>query len=244
MRHWLAVAFLAGAVTVAQAAEGGTAAALPSRQPASPVQVPADTFPHARHARFNCLTCHLSASQSMLAFKRPEGCQRCHHRDPARLECSTCHRPDSVPATMERHLSISAAGRPPQDRVVTFPHRRHARLGCTTCHGEPGSLLPVDSAATCQGCHAQHHEAGRDCATCHTNPSLLKIHGPPARVHVACDACHATANIAALTPTRSFCLVCHRAQVDHQVGRECTTCHFQATPEQYRARLLRQGKAG
>ncbi len=180
----------------------------------------------------------------MLTFKRPDGCRTCHHADPARAECSHCHQPDSLPATIERHLTIAAAGRPPHDRVVAFPHARHTRLGCTTCHGEAESLAPVDSAATCQGCHDQHHRAGRACATCHANPSILSIHAPPVRVHVACDACHATVAIAALTPTRSFCLVCHRTQADHQPGGECTECHFQASPEEYRARLLRRRKTG
>ena len=53
-----------------------------------------------------------------------------------------------------------------------------------------------------------------------------------------------TAAIAALTPTRSLCLACHDAKVDHNPQRECTRCHFQADPEQYRARLRRKGGAG
>jgi hypothetical protein len=69
-------------------------------------------------------------------------------------------------------------------------------------------------------------------------------HARPARVHVACDACHATAAIAALSPTRTFCLVCHGPEVDHNPARECSSCHLQAAPDQYRARLLKQAKAG
>jgi len=40
-----------------------------------------------------------------------------------------------------------------------------------------------------------------------------------------------------LTPTRSFCLTCHDAEVDHYAPKECTVCHLQATPEGYRTRL-------
>jgi hypothetical protein len=180
----------------------------------------------------------------MLTFKRPDGCRNCHHQNPARAECSHCHRPDSLPATIERRITIAAAGRPPRERLVAFPHRHHTSLGCLACHGEPASLAPVDSAATCQGCHGRHHEAERACQACHDNRSILSIHAPPARVHVACDACHATAAIAALTPTRSFCLVCHRTKADHNPVRECSGCHFQASPVEYRARLLRGRKAG
>jgi hypothetical protein len=61
---------------------------------------------------------------------------------------------------------------------------------------------------------------------------------------VACDACHATAAIAALTPTRSLCLACHGPAVDHNPKRECSSCHLQAPPDQYRAQLLKRGQPG
>ncbi len=97
---------------------------------------------------------------------------------------------------------------------------------------------------TCQGCHDKHHETKRRCAECHQTASITEIHAKPARAHVACDACHATAAIAALSPTRTFCLACHASAVDHHDEKECTVCHLQATPEEYRARLLKRGKAG
>jgi hypothetical protein len=32
---------------------------------------------------------------------------------------------------------------------------------------------------------------------------------------------------------------CHAKQADHYQGRECTVCHFGATPEALRPRLLK-----
>jgi hypothetical protein len=40
-----------------------------------------------------------------------------------------------------------------------------------------------------------------------------------------------------LEPTRSFCLACHSSEADHYQQKECTICHLQATPGEYRARL-------
>lgn len=206
--------------------------------------LPSDTFAHSRHEKVACLTCHLPRSQAVLTFERPRGCQVCHHSDPTRNDCARCHEPGSLPKTLEFHVAIAAAGRPARDRTVTFPHERHAELRCTACHGEPVTLAPVDSARTCQGCHAMHHEAGRSCATCHRTESIAQTHAQPVRAHVACDACHPTAAIAPLSPTRSFCLVCHDPKVDHNPGRECTACHLQSSPEAYRARLLRRRRTG
>jgi hypothetical protein len=32
--------------------------------------------------------------------------------------------------------------------------------------------------------------------------------------------------------------------VDHHAGKECSTCHLQAHPDEYRKKLLKQGKTG
>jgi hypothetical protein len=209
---------------------------------ASPVAEASDTFAHARHEQLACLTCHLSKSGAMLTFEPPRGCQICHHQNPIKSECGRCHEPGSIPETLEIRLAIAAAGKPSRDRPVSFPHERHAELGCTTCHGQSVTLAPIDSAGSCRGCHADHHEAGRACSVCHRTESITPTHAPPIRAHVACDACHPTSAIAPLSPTRSFCLVCHDSGVDHYAGRECATCHVQARPEEYRSRLVRYGK--
>jgi len=208
------------------------------------VVTPADSFPHPRHTTVPCLTCHLDRSGAMLTFERPRGCRECHHRDPDRAECVRCHSGARQPDSIGTRVVVAAAGRVGLERQVSFPHRTHTDLPCVGCHTAPLTLLPADSVTTCQGCHDEHHSVGRSCATCHRTSGVLAPHRAPARPHVACDACHATAAIAALTPTRSLCLACHDAKVDHNPQRECTSCHFQADPEQYRARLRRKGGAG
>jgi hypothetical protein len=200
---------------------------------------PADSFAHARHQKLPCMTCHLSSSGEMLTFQPPRGCQICHHTVQAKQGCVQCHAQGSVPQTIDVHVDIAAAGKPPLGRTVGFRHEWHQTLQCATCHGTPVTLAPVDSAQTCQGCHASHHEAGRSCATCHRTESINQPHMPPVQAHVACDRCHSTAAIAPLTPTRSFCLACHDPSVDHYPGRQCVACHLQSTPEEYRARLLK-----
>lgn len=200
---------------------------------------PADSFAHARHQKLPCMTCHLSSSGAMLTFQPPRGCQICHHTVQARQGCVQCHEQGSVPQTIDVHVDIAAAGKPPLGRTVGFRHEWHGKLQCATCHGTPVTLAPVDSAQTCQGCHASHHEAGRSCATCHRTESIKQPHMLPVQAHAACDRCHSTAAIAPLTPTRSFCLACHDPSVDHYPERQCVACHLQSTPEDYRARLLK-----
>jgi hypothetical protein len=206
------------------------------------VVTPADSFPHARHVKLQCLTCHLDKSGAMLTFERPRGCRECHHRDPERADCVHCHVSATQPDSIRVSVVVAAAGRAGLERQVSFPHRTHTTRPCVGCHTTPLTLLPADSVTTCRGCHDDHHTVGRSCATCHRTVAILAPHRPPARPHIACDACHATSAIAALTPTRSLCLACHDAKVDHNPQRECTSCHFQADPEQYRVRLRR--KAG
>lgn len=205
---------------------------------------PSDTFAHARHQQLACMTCHLSSSGALLTFQPPRGCQICHHTVQAKQGCVPCHEQGSVPQTIDVHVSIAAAGKPPLERPVGFRHEWHGKLPCAACHGQPVTLVPVDSALTCQGCHADHHQAGRSCATCHRTDSIRQPHMLPVQAHVACDRCHSTAAIAPLTPTRSFCLVCHDPAVDHHPERECVACHLQASPEEYRPLLLRGGSGG
>ncbi len=198
-----------------------------------------DTFSHNRHERLACMTCHLSSSGSMLTFESPRGCQICHHVEEARNGCARCHAPGSVTDTLAVSLTIAAADDPPLERTVSFQHAWHSGLECTACHGKRVTMEPVDSAQTCRGCHVEHHQDGRACATCHRTESITQPHSLPVHTHVACDRCHTTAAIAPLTPTRSFCLVCHDPSVDHHAEGECVVCHLQASPEEYRPHLLK-----
>ena len=206
--------------------------------------LPSDTFPHPRHKKLACLTCHLSKTGAKLTFEPPRGCQICHHENPTKSDCSRCHEQGSLPEIVAVPVSIAAARKPPRERTVAFRHEVHDTLACTACHGTAVTMAPVDSAATCQGCHDKHHEAARHCAECHQTASITQTHAKPARVHVACDACHATAAIAPLVPTRTFCLACHDSAVDHYPTKQCSLCHLRAPPEDYRPRLLKRGSTG
>ena len=203
------------------------------------VRVVADTFPHRRHTAVACLTCHLSRTGERLTFQPPRGCQICHHEVRAREGCVQCHQQARLADTLPARLVVQVEPDAPRQRSVAFPHRRHTELSCGTCHTVTVSLAPVDSVATCTGCHEKHHEPDRACAGCHRTQSVAPAHARPVRPHVACDACHPTAVIARLAPTRSFCLACHPPAVDHHAGRECVTCHLQLDPAQYRSRLLK-----
>ena len=104
------------------------------------------------------------------------------------------------------------------------------------------SLEPEPPVTTCTACHEDHHAAGRDCASCHRTADIIQAHAPPIDAHQACDQCHTERTVAALEPTRSFCLACHGSETDHHAEKECTVCHLQASPEAYRARLTSTGK--
>jgi hypothetical protein len=208
-----------------------------------PAEQPADSFPHARHRKLACLTCHLAAgSKGRLTFEPPRGCQICHHQSPGQRECTMCHEEGkSPPAEIPTQLTIAVPREDPLTRPVDFRHEIHAKLTCTRCHTTPVTLEPADSVRSCHACHADHHASGRSCATCHKTETITTAHKRPEFAHLACATCHTPARIAALTPTRSFCLVCHDKAQDHHPPKECTACHFLRTPEQFQAELARGG---
>jgi nitrate/TMAO reductase-like tetraheme cytochrome c subunit len=200
----------------------------------------ADSFPHARHTRLACITCHASGTQhGRLTFEAPRGCQICHHQRPQQSNCATCHTPTEraqpVPLTIDIAIRDSAA----RSRPVGFAHPVHDRLRCVQCHTEPVTLAPAASARACRDCHGDHHAAGRTCATCHTGARLRTAHSRDLSLsHQKCDACHNASTVALLTPDRSFCLTCHQPQRDHYVRGQCTTCHFLKPPAEFRSHLL------
>jgi len=201
---------------------------------------PRDTFPHDRHKKLTCLTCHLAASgHGSLTFEPPRGCQICHHEAPAKLDCRRCHADDVLTAPVAVEVSVQVPKEEPLARSVGFRHETHAELDCVRCHTTAVTLTPADSARTCQACHADHHAPGRACATCHKTAAITEAHQPPAFRHVECDACHTPARIAGLVPTRSFCLTCHDEEQDHYAPKECTSCHFLRSPEEFRHQLAR-----
>jgi hypothetical protein len=198
---------------------------------------PADSFEHSRHQKLPCLTCHRTESRhGALTFERPRGCQICHHQSPASSDCTACH--DAIGDSLSVSFTITTARHAPRPRTVPFQHARHTGLRCTDCHGEPVSLAPLDSVRNCSGCHVPHHESPRQCGSCHRQVAATAAgHKRRPDSHTGCDACHSERVVQELTPARTFCLSCHEPGADHYRERECSTCHLQATPEAYRARL-------
>jgi hypothetical protein len=198
----------------------------------------ADSFPHPRHRSLPCLTCHVSTTgHGRLAFERPRGCQICHHQAPKTSKCATCHTPDELAGPHPVQLTVTVPDRAPRTRSAGFRHPSHAAVTCVTCHVEPVTLAAEAPVVTCRSCHDDHHVARTDCAACHSGPEVRAAHARPIEGHQACDACHAPAVVARLVPTRTLCLTCHRPEADHYPAKECTVCHFQASPEEYRAHL-------
>ncbi|HEU5217269.1 MAG TPA: hypothetical protein VFU23_01320, partial [Gemmatimonadales bacterium] len=181
----------------------------PRDSPAPPPAAARDSFPHNRHTSLACLTCHTTNRPgSGLVFQAPRGCDLCHHQKViagavAAADCVRCHAASKLAAPRSTPVSVRIPARTAQVRAVGFRHERHSRIACADCHWPPAAE-PPDSVRTCQACHAQHHEAGRDCAQCHNRAET-----PPAHTrasHTGCDACHTPARVAALLPTRPFCL--------------------------------------
>lgn len=212
----------------------------PALPPAAPPPARPDSFPHARHQRLACITCHATGNQhGRLTFERPRGCQICHHQRPQQTDCATCHTPGEREQPLPLTISIAVRDSSARSRAVQFAHPVHASLRCVQCHTEPVTLAPAAVARACRDCHADHHTAGRTCATCHTGAQLRPAHAKSISAsHQKCDACHTASTVALLTPDRSFCLTCHQRQLDHYVRGQCTTCHFLKPPGEFRPQLL------
>lgn len=197
-----------------------------------------DTFPHDRHRSFACITCHVTQqAHGRLTFSPPRGCQACHHNDPAKLECTKCHEGGAPAAPQSLVVRVTVAGHAERERPVEFRHGAHEAVRCVGCHTEPVTLDPGPPAATCLGCHDDHHTAARECRTCHGGADPRAAHASLGEMHVACDDCHTGATVALLTPDRAFCQTCHVEQREHHAEQECTVCHFLASPDEFRAHL-------
>lgn len=212
----------------------------PPGAPSSVPPSPPDTFPHSRHRRLACLTCHVPGSRkSRLTFEAPRGCEICHHQRPARADCVTCHQTDELGLPRPAEVSVSVPGHGPRERTVSFEHTKHGSIACVGCHLSPVTLAAADSVRTCAACHAEHHAENRNCAACHRSSITRTAHERPVQAHVGCAACHTEATIARLVPTRSFCLACHEPEQDHYTATQCSECHFQRAPATLEPELTR-----
>lgn len=182
-----------------------------------------EAFPHSRHKSLACTACHATSdTHGGLRFSRPQGCQACHHSPRQAASCNACH---DATARGPRAMPVKFAITPKRDpvtRPLTFAHSRHAAVECRSCHA---NNLNRSVTTTCQGCHAEHHTAKADCASCH--PTAREGHDRLA--HVGCESCHADAKVAAISTSRVVCLACHQEQRSHYPAGDCATCHALAS---------------
>ena len=225
--------------------EKGKGDANPPRAAPAPdswLPIPADSFPHDRHKQLACLTCHVTSRRnSELTFVPPRGCQICHHQAAGTIDCAKCHAAADLAPVHTETIAVAVGNRPARARSVTFAHSTHAELKCAACHETAVTLDPAAPVRACTACHDDHHSAERDCASCHANEAIRAAHPDSLNTHQACDACHREATVARLVPDRGLCFTCHADLREHHAGRECTTCHFQASPDAYRAHLRKDG---
>jgi hypothetical protein len=181
-------------------------------------------FAHARHESVSCVTCHTTTSQHGGLKSTARQCTACHHGNTAvGRNCASCHTTSELAAPLALTVRVAlTAGRRSIDRTLPFAHARHTKLACDQCHAQN---LARTVQQTCTSCHADHHDATRDCASCHppsrsTHTRALHLTG------CAGSGCHDQEKTPATTPVRAVCLACHAEQKDHKSGRECATCHL------------------
>lgn len=205
--------------------EGGRAplrAALlaPALVTKNPARLASDSaFLHSRHKSVQCTDCHsTSSSHGGLKFDRPAGCIACHHGAQQRTPCATCHATTSLGQhTLPVTFAITAR-RDPVTRPLAFAHARHGKLECARCHA---NNVKRAVKSTCADCHADHHGASADCATCHPTARV----GHDRLAHEGCAGCHTDPRMAALPASRAMCIACHQEQRNHYPSGECASCH-------------------
>ena len=215
-----------------------------AREPDPAAAALADTFSHQISQKLTCITCHSTTSQEEqphlpAAPRLPD--LPSPASDASRI-AATCHKTDEIEPARSVTVEVTVPRQTPRERPVSFEHGRHADLACTAVsHHASDASSRSRPWPRCRACHDNHHTAGVDCATCHRTEGIIQAHAPPVDAHRACSECHTAATVAALEPTRSFCLACHSSQADHYQPKECTVCHLQASPDEYRARLTEGG---
>lgn len=180
-------------------------------------------FSHGSHRSEQCSACHSSRVRHGAVIIRSEAdCQRCHHMQPGRENCATCHAPSTLRrvVTADRRITLAGLGQS-VTRRLRFEHAVHQSVACTQCHTEPGSRSTGPGAA-CDNCHAQHHRPASSCVACHGQANALASH--QIQDHGRCASCHGQ-RAAEIPVSRQACLVCHTSQVNHVPNRPCENCH-------------------
>lgn len=194
-----------------------------------PIAGGAVVFRHANHRDVECAACHVSDERhGAVTIQSITDCRSCHHEAPVAADCQSCHTQAALEGrglTVTRTLEFSVGD--PDRRTVGFDHAAHAGTDCATCHAE-GLTRPFQ-AASCDGCHTEHHEPTATCTTCHTAPAP-DAHSVDAHVGCVGSGCHSDPPFEGAPRQRNGCLVCHQDLGDHQPGRECVSCHVLPAP--------------
>ncbi len=195
-----------------------------ARAPQPVAQLEADRFPHPRHAKLTCASCHRSevAPNQGHAPCDDGQCHRAAFEQAPGPLCKICH---STVVVQPLQAPLRPLPTPGSVRALpsTFSHQQH--LDRVTMDARVGFHL------NCNDCHAS--EGGQ----------------PRAASHAACARCHAADVRLAAVASMSDCLACHRtldqvqrtpanlirqdlrfAHSSHQRDRagaaiQCTTCH-------------------
>jgi len=160
---------------------------------------------------------------------------KCPHGANFKLECASCHSPESWKV---------------DEGKVTFDHSKtrfplvgqHKMVSCRKCHTD----LEFSRAKTdCNACHTDVHQqtTGRDCERCHTPNSWLVTNVKPihraagfplvgAHASADCRSCHKSASTLRFEVMSKDCYSCHRDQYNTAPGhlskgysKNCVECH-------------------
>ena len=185
----------------------------------------AGRFSHRLHRTVTCTACHTAEdAHGTIKIRTATDCAGCHHSKANQQRCTSCHGREELGGVRERtlpvKLSVWATAR---SRTLTFAHNHHAGIGCVSCHQGAPSFSALKS---CDGCHRDHHDVERACASCHNLPVEAKAHDR--RVHLTCEGaeCHTSALLPRPVTARGVCIACHTQQVDHEPGGDCASCHL------------------
>lgn len=206
---------------------GAPRAVLPAPEQGAPQGARRDTttFRHDRHASLECVACHQSGRRTGGVINATaRNCAGCHHADTELgRSCARCHEGAEMSTRRMVATSVEMSVWPaPRTRQLGFEHPNHEKFACAECHAANRERTLLKN---CASCHAEHHEATRNCGSCHRGVEDLHDRG----LHVTgcgTSGCHVRETTAAVTPARAVCVACHRGQASHMRGRECATCHL------------------
>lgn len=200
--------------------------------PREPLKQARDTtsrFEHAEHRSVSCTTCHSTQVEHGALRVTARRCSACHHADNAvGRDCARCHAAADLPPSREiaTPMQLTVPTTAATSRPLAFAHERHASLACGDCHA---NTITRSVDKTCASCHTDHHQAVRDCTSCHVPSRATHTRA----VHLTgCggSGCHDSEATPATSTARNVCLACHAEQKAHIPGRDCATCHLTSWP--------------